>query len=123
MQKKTDQRKHARQKSKFNVEFSLDDSPPLHATGTNISLGGTWLNFSGHKPEIGDEGKLHARIGDLHLYMMARVVRKDSTGIGLSFIDMGIETYHSLNVMLQRNMHEQASQNAMAYKVETSALL
>ncbi len=126
MQQKKDQRKHARQLSKIDVELSFDDSLSLRAIGTNISLGGAWLHFSGVQPAIGDEGKLHATIGDLHLYMMARVVRKNRTGIGVSFIDMGIETYQNLHAMLQRNA-EQTNQinqhNKPIYDPGRTALL
>jgi len=126
MQQKKEQRKHARQLSKIEVELSFGDSRPLQAIGTNISLGGAWLHFSGDQPAIGDEGKLHARIGNLHLYMMARVVRKDCTGIGVSFIDMGIETYQNLHAMLQRNA-EQPNQinqhNKPIYNTGRTALL
>ncbi|MDQ6986949.1 MAG: PilZ domain-containing protein [Mariprofundaceae bacterium] len=126
MQQKKDQRKHARQLSKIDVEFSIAHSLSLQAIGTNISLGGAWLHFSDAQPAIGDVGKLHARIGDLHLYMMAKVVRKAPTGIGVSFIDMGIETYQKLNAMLQRTAEQPdwiTQQNKPTYKTGRTALL
>ncbi len=101
MPHKVEQRQHARQLSQIEVEFSSADCQPLHTLAENISLGGAWLTLSLKQPDIGAVGKLHAKINDLNLYMMAKVVRKNSIGVGVTFIDMGFETYDRLRKIMQ----------------------
>jgi len=101
MPHKVEQRQHARQLSQIEVEFSSTDCQLLHTLAENISLGGAWLTLSVKQPDIGTVGKLHARIDNLNLYMMAKVVRKNSIGIGVTFVDMGFETYDRLKKIMQ----------------------
>jgi len=97
----TEQRHHHRSTSEFYAEFTLDHSPTLHSVVRNISLGGAWLDMLESRPEVGREGRLHAEIGGIHLYMIAKVVRHAKNGIGVTFIDMGIETYQQLKQLIE----------------------
>jgi len=108
--RQTDQRQHARQLARIEVEWSSHQPTQLQDKTTqtrqikakNISLGGAWLTWPENQPGIGEIANLHAKVGKLNLYMVAKVVRKNSLGIGVSFIDMGFETYDMLRKIMQR---------------------
>lgn len=91
-----EQRRHGRAASHLHAAFQPDGSETRQTTISNISLGGAWLDLREEQPKVGCEGKIHALAGDLHLYLVFKVVRATPEGIGVTFIDMGIETYENL---------------------------
>jgi len=85
----------------MRAAFKPDSHEARNTVISNISLGGAWLDMREHQPEDGCEGKLHVVVGDMHLYLIAKVVRHTEQGIGVTFIDMGIETYENLKAFVE----------------------
>jgi len=111
---KVEQRQYARQLTRIEVEIAFDGVQALHALAENTSLSGAWVALSTNQPAIGAVGKLHAKIGSLNLYMMAKVVRKNSIGIGVSFIDMGFDTYDKLKDIM-RNIEDEPAETKSSF--------
>ena len=97
----TEQRQHNRAAALIRSVFAVGSSPARHSVISNISLGGAWLNMRENQPAVGSEGKLHAEVGQMHLYLVAKVVRQTSQGIGVTFIDMGMESYENLKQLVE----------------------
>jgi len=96
-----EQRRHNRAPAKMRAAFKPDALDARNTIISNISLGGAWLDMREHQPADACEGKLHVVVGDMHLYLIAKVVRHTAQGIGVSFIDMGIETYGNLKTLVE----------------------
>lgn len=98
----TEQRQHRRAPARMRAAFKPDGYPARGSFISNISLGGAWMDMRDDQPAVDSEGKLHVVVGDLHLYLIAKVVRQNSEGIGVTFIDMGIETYENLKQLVEQ---------------------
>jgi len=103
----TEQRQHGRTPSRLRAAFQPDGSETRQTIISNISLGGAWLDLREKQPKVGCEGKIHTLVGDLHLYLIAKVVRTTPEGIGVTFIDMGIETYENLKQYVEKASSQQ----------------
>ena len=97
----TEQRRHGRATSQMRAAFKPDSMEARSTIISNISLGGAWLDMRENQPETGCEGKLQVWVGKMHLYLIAKVVRHTEQGIGVTFIDMGIETYENLKSLVE----------------------
>jgi len=96
-----EQRRHNRAHAQMRAAFKPDSLEARNTVISNISLGGAWLDMREDQPPNGCEGKLHIVVGDIHLYLIAKIVRHTAQGIGVSFIDMGIETYGNLKTLVE----------------------
>ncbi|MDQ6966133.1 MAG: PilZ domain-containing protein [Mariprofundaceae bacterium] len=96
-----EQRRHGRASAQMRAAFKPDTLDAHNTIISNISLGGAWLDMLESQPVKGCEGKLHVVVGEMHLYLIAKVVRHTAHGIGISFIDMGIETYGNLKTLVE----------------------
>lgn len=92
----TDQRSHKRASTRIRAVFKPQGSEACDSIISNISLSGAWLEMTDNQPAIGSAGKLHVIVADVHLYLIAKVIRQTQHGVGVTFIDMGIESYENL---------------------------
>ena len=114
MPENPERRQHDRKHVRIEAAFQFGDAPARVALVRNISLGGAWIETGENVPSIGDEGRMHARVciqpdKHVHLYMMARVVRRTDHGIGVSFVDMGMESYENLSALIRELEKEDKS--------------
>jgi len=96
-----EQRRHGRAPAQMHAAFKPNSMEARSTVINNISLGGAWLDMQEDQPPSGCEGKLQVVIGETHLYLIAKVVRHTAHGIGVTFIDMGIETYENLKILVE----------------------
>jgi len=101
-----EQRSYKRASTRMHAAFKPQGYEARGSVISNISLGGAWLEMMDNQPAVGSEGKLHVIVGEMHLYLIAKVVRQTQHGIGVTFIDMGIETYENLRIIVDQLSQE-----------------